>query len=563
MRAKTLSSLAVLTAVIFVSCFSSARTADVPGGGSAALNGTVTSQEEGAMEGVLVTAKRTGATVAYTVVSDAQGRYRFPASRLEAGHYAISIRAVGYDLEGPAAADVSAQKPATLDLKLRKTSNLAAQLTNTEWIESVPGTPQQKAAFSNCVLCHTVQRVVRSSHTADEFMQLLPRMANYTNQSTPLHPQPRIAQRLAVQSEQQGGEDALDRRKQAQQQLADFLATINLSSTDHWNYALKTLPRPKGEATRVFITEYDLPEKTREPHDVIVDSHGTVWYDSFGEEILGKLDANTGKVTEYPAPLLQPQAPTGSLGLRFDEQENPWLGMMFQGAVAKFDKNTGKFQVFRLPAEDYKPYTQLTEISPEHHDVDGKAWGVDAGTYSVLRLDIASGKFEWFHPFSQPSPNIYDVIPDAENNAYFTVLGEDKIGRIDAKSGKISFFTTPTPKSGPRRGSMDAQGRLWFGEARVNRIGMFDTKSERFQEWVVPTPYSNPYDVMVDKEGNAWTASMYSDRVVRLNSKTGQMVEYLLPRSTNIRRIWVDDASNSVWVGSNHGASIVRVEPLE
>ena len=70
-------------------------------GGAAALSGQVSSTEEGAMEGVLVSARRDGSTITVTVVSDDKGRYSFPAERLEPGHYTISIRAVGYDLDGP------------------------------------------------------------------------------------------------------------------------------------------------------------------------------------------------------------------------------------------------------------------------------------------------------------------------------------------------------------------------------------------------------------------------------------------------------------------------------
>src|SRR6266849_2768383 len=92
-----------------------------------ALSGNVTSAEEGAMEGVLVSAKKVGSTITITVVSDAQGRYSFPAGKLEPGTYALRIRAVGYDLDGSAMVDAAAQKPATLDLKLKKTSDLAAQ----------------------------------------------------------------------------------------------------------------------------------------------------------------------------------------------------------------------------------------------------------------------------------------------------------------------------------------------------------------------------------------------------------------------------------------------------
>ena len=62
----------------------------------AALAGQVTSTTEGPMEGVVVTAKRHDSTIAVSVVSDADGRYRFPADRLQAGPHALSIRAVGY-----------------------------------------------------------------------------------------------------------------------------------------------------------------------------------------------------------------------------------------------------------------------------------------------------------------------------------------------------------------------------------------------------------------------------------------------------------------------------------
>src|SRR5262249_35465766 len=68
---------------------------------SIALTGSVTSATDGPLEGVLVSAKQTGSTITTTVVSDAQGRYRFPSSKLLPGQYSLRIRAVGYDLDGP------------------------------------------------------------------------------------------------------------------------------------------------------------------------------------------------------------------------------------------------------------------------------------------------------------------------------------------------------------------------------------------------------------------------------------------------------------------------------
>jgi streptogramin lyase len=389
-------------------------------------------------------------------------------------------------------------------------------------------------------------------------------MASYVNQSIPEVPQTRLADRLAVQ-QQRGEEGGQSRQLQARQKMAEFLSSINLSTESTWSYPLKTFPRPTGRATHVIITEYDLPKPTRQPHDVIVDSDGMAWYISFGEQIIGKLDPKSGKTTEFPVPLLKPGSPIGELSLRPDQDGNLWVGMMYQGAVAKFDKKTEKFQTWSLPPEDNKGYTQINQTDAMHSKVDGKVWVQDAGTYSLRRLDPASGQFEVFQPFPEPSPNIYDVISDSQNNAYFTVFGADQIGRIDAKTRNITLYKTPTPNSAPRRGSMDSRGRLWFGEFRGNRIGMFDTETQRFQEWMPPTPWAQPYDVVADKNGEAWAGSMFTDRVTRLDPKSGQMTDYLLPRSTNIRRVFVDNSTTPVtfWVGNDHGASIIKLEPLD
>src|SRR5690348_8415824 len=85
---------------------------------ASALTGKVTSQAEGAMEGVIVGAKKVGSTITTWVVSNAQGQYTFPRERLEPGKYAISVRAAGYELP-KTSVDVTGQ-PAQMDLQLDK-----------------------------------------------------------------------------------------------------------------------------------------------------------------------------------------------------------------------------------------------------------------------------------------------------------------------------------------------------------------------------------------------------------------------------------------------------------
>ena len=157
----------------------------------------------------------------------AQGRYSFPAGKLAPGQYALRIRAVGYDLDNSKSVEVAAQKTTTHDLKLRKTEDLAAQLSNGEWMASIPGTDREKGILLGCVGCHTLERAMRSPHDADTFMKVvLPRMQGYVNQSIPAHPQLRRGER---RMEERG-----DQRVQVYRTAAEYLAKINLGADAQW-----------------------------------------------------------------------------------------------------------------------------------------------------------------------------------------------------------------------------------------------------------------------------------------------------------------------------------------
>ena len=152
--------------------------------GGAALTGTVSSSQEGKMEGVLVTARLDGANFDVTVVSDAQGKYSFPRTHLKgAGKATVKIRAVGFDLTSPNTVAVDASKAATLDLTLDKAKDLTTQLTSVEWLNSVAGTDEQKSMvqrqIESCTYCHSMERIVKSRHNAEQFIPVINRMFRY------------------------------------------------------------------------------------------------------------------------------------------------------------------------------------------------------------------------------------------------------------------------------------------------------------------------------------------------------------------------------------------------
>jgi virginiamycin B lyase len=154
-----------------------------------ALTGTVSSAEEGKMEGVVVSAKRPGSTIMVSVSTNAAGEYRFPEDRLLPGEYDITMRAAGYTLP-PTKAKIHEEGEAKLDLKLAKAAPnvLALQLTNSEWMQSAPGTEVQKLAFLRCLDCHGFQRPIFSKENAEEMAYTVQRMGAHSANASPNFP---------------------------------------------------------------------------------------------------------------------------------------------------------------------------------------------------------------------------------------------------------------------------------------------------------------------------------------------------------------------------------------
>jgi len=518
-----------------------------------ALAGQVSSAGEGAMEGVVVTARKEGSIVSVSVTTDAKGHFAFPENRLEPGRYTLAIRAVGYDLAAPSSANVVGEQTANVDLKLVPTKDLPGQLTDNEWMMSVPGTEDQKAMLLNCTSCHTLERVVKSTHDVDEWMHVVSRMMGYGAVSQPIKPQPMLDRSRAGKPEQY-------------RKIAEYLATINLSSTDHWQYQLKTMPRPTGASTRVIVTEYDLPRATIEPHDILRDAEGNVWYTNFGEMFIGKFDPKTLKHTEYPIKTFKPDAPKGLLSIEFDKSGKIWFDTMYQGSLGCLDPKTGEIAYYPVPPQWNDDRVQLN-FTGLHHEVDNKVWTKSVGTQDIFRVDLKTGQWEKFHPTDNlPGGEhfgIYQVMADSHNNLWMAEFTEGHLGTIDAKTLKVTWYATPTAHARARRMQIDENDNVIFTEYRGNKVAVFDPKTEKFTEYPLP-PGTYPYRANFDHNGDIWASTMSTDRVVRLHPKTGVAEQYLMPSDTNMRTVYVDNTTNPVsfWVGSNHDHALVKVEPL-
>jgi virginiamycin B lyase len=531
--------------------------------GPAALTGTVSSAQEGKMEGVVVNAKRPGSTIMLSVSTNAQGQYSFPADRLAPGTYDITMRAVGYTLKATTAT-VKAGGATKLDLGLAKapTDVLALQLTNSEWVQSAPGTDGQKVAILRCLDCHGLQRPLFSHDGAAEMAQTIHRMSAHSANASPNFP-----------FFHQNASEILSRPPtKAEADLGAYIASINLSSGETWPYKFKTQPRPTGKSTQAIVTTYDLPEGAA-PHDTLLDKAGNVWFSDFQHQFISKLDPKTGKVTRYPVPISKPGFPTGGLMITMDKDGNIWEGMMGQAQIAMLDPKTEKVSIYLAPDWD-KADTRFTMIDALHSSVDGKLWtktngGPDPGHANKLyQFDLASKKFNEVLPAAgKRDIAAYGMVSDLENNVYGldNNPAQRQIWRTSAKTGETTYIDLPVGVGGARRGHIDSQNRLWFSQFHANRYARYDIKTRNITVWDVPVPYAGAYDVQYDDVKYAWGADMSTDLVQRLNTETNEWDSYLLPTSINTRHIDVQKNPNglsSMWTEGQQTGQIVHIEPL-
>ena len=533
---------------------------------SVTLFGKVSSQEEGTMEGVLVSARPEQGNIAVTVVSDSRGEYAFPSGRLGKGRYKLSIRAFGYELPQMSEVEIVDGRSLHNDLRLRRTPDVSSQMSSAEWLISAPGTEQQKNQLYRCESCHSLGTVLGTHHTVQEWQVVLNRMQRWLPPSTEWSP-------LATH--------ALPPRKKTTEtiEFAKYLASINAIEPNKWPFELHGFARPKGKETRVIVTEFELSRPESYPHDAIVGPDGRIWFNDFQQPYIGVLDPGSGKIREWKLPVLRPKDPAGFLTIKFDKDGKAWIPRFMQGCtVTRFDPVTEKFTSWTVDPKYNNATSRCAHVALGAPS--GKIWFSDSENRRMFRLNPTDGHIEAFNSFPQyhgrtgvvtdfhnsNQHRTYGIAVDSTGNGYFADIAGGNIGRIDANTGAVTLYPTPTPNSGPRRMFMDSQDQLWFGENYASKLGMFDTHTRRIQEWTPSVPWAGCYPAVRDKQGDVWTAGMSTDLVYRLNPSTGEFTQYLLPTlGANIRKVDADSSASvpAIWVAEVHRGKIAKVEPQE
>ena len=299
--------------------------------------------------------------------------------------------------------------------------------------------------------------------------------------------------------------------------FADYLEALNLSGSASIASNSRPLRAPTGRATHVIITEYDLPRKEIQPHDVIVDRDGGVWFSHFGEQFLSKLDPENRQGHGLPDPGAKARPPEGNARPRNRPDGHIWVGMMYQGGMAQFDRKTEQFRIYPIPKEWQTDATQQSHFSVAGMKVDGKAWVKNSDRSQVMRLDLETGQYENLGTFQNPSNGrpigIYGIYADQQNNAYILEFRQRR-HRQDRRQDRQDGVLSDADAVMRGRGAAASIMRTGCGSPNTARTASACSipKTEKITEWKKPLAWEAPYDVVADRNGEVWEVNTFSDR---------------------------------------------------
>ncbi len=526
------------------------------------LAGKVASSSGQPLAGVPVRAHRENSNIAVTVYTNGRGDYSFPAwSELSAGSYSMSINLPDFEAVRQQAVKLSAEKTARMDFTLKSRQPSIADATAAEIVAALPGTNEQKHLVIQCDNCHSLQFALKKPYTREQWVQIIRRMAG----------------ERAV-SRETPGTRAFGQKKYVEP-LAEYLASIRgPGSSDQIPFKLR--PRPINEAaTRLVVTEYDIPrggtraldiirgdQRYAWPHDIVLEPNGPyAYYTDHFSFILGRLDRRTGEVKEFPYSLITGMGREGNAMAVAEGQEragNPGGGahdiaLDREGNVV-FGMGGGTVRFTPRPAG-----SNMFGMDPS-----GKVWYLDKGLH---KIDLTTGKIEDYTVPDGADDNTYDMETDAKGRSIMNHYRLGTIGVFDPKTAKYTAYPTPTPGSGPRRGELDSQGRLWVSLYWAGRIAMFDPDNPVVKEYPIMAghepytpPFPSPYTVSVDNKNQiVWTNDFNNSRIFRIDMKTGNSTEFLMPDPYEVRDLAVDETAirPTLWIPGYRPASrMIKVQ---
>ena len=269
----------------------------------------------------------------------------------------------------------------------------------------------------------------------------------------------------------------------------------------------------------IAFTAWTVPTLGQRARDPVEAPDGSIWWAGQWADLVGRLDPQTGEMTEFPLPEgAKPHSvtigPNGAV----------WYTGNKNATIGRLDPETGDIVEFPMPEDGaIDPHTA-------EFDGDGILWFTLQRANQIGRLDPATGEVRLA---TAPSPGSrpYGVKIDASGAPWVACNGRNCLLRVDPETMEIEEVRLPNAETTARRLDIAEDGAIWYVNSGRGRIGRYEPETRFVREWLSPSgPYSHPYAIAVI-DGIVWynESSRRPDALVRFDPATEQFQSWAIP----------------------------------
>jgi len=205
------------------------------------------------------------------------------------------------------------------------------------------------------------------------------------------------------------------------------------------------------------------------------------------------IDPKTGAVTEYPIPDPNVKDPHT---LIFDPSGILWFTAQNANRIGRLDPKTGDIKLLTPPTPKARPYGMAVNSK-------GVVFFVEFGTNGVGSVDPKTLQVREY-PLPDPASRPRRITITSDDIVWYSDFSRGYLGRLDPATGKVSEWPSPSgPKSEPY-GISAINDIIWYSESNAtpNTIVRFDPKTEKFQSWAIPGGGNIVRNTSVTRDGN-------------------------------------------------------------
>jgi len=192
---------------------------------------------------------------------------------------------------------------------------------------------------------------------------------------------------------------------------------------------------------------------------------------------------------------------------------------------------------------------------------DGALWFTEQLQNKLGRVDPKTGAFkEYALRIEDSGP--HGLVADSKGNIWFTGNGKGYIGKLDPRTGAITEYKMPDAKAeDPHTAVFDSHGMMWFTVQVGNMVGKLDPQSGKIDLRKMQAADARPYGIAINSKGIPFFCEFGTNKMAKIDPQTMAITEYKLPEGARPRRMAID-ASDNIYFTDYQGGNLGRLDSV-